>query len=68
MVFALSALFVLLLTVIACAAYVARLAVLYIGADILKIGWRLLLQGGICIELWRRLSNPLHPCIICASF
>lgn len=39
------ALALLLLLVTAGAVYVARLAFLYIGADILQNGWRLLRQG-----------------------
>lgn len=41
------ALALLLLSVIAGAVYAARLAVLYIGSDILQTGWRLLRQGSI---------------------
>ncbi len=45
MSFLVKLLLVLLLLAIAALAYVAKLAVLYIGTDILHIGWRLFKQG-----------------------
>ncbi len=39
------ALLVLLVLAIAGLTYVAKLAVLYIGTDILNVGWRLFRQG-----------------------
>ena len=47
MSFLFKVLVLLLLFVIAGVVYVARLAVRYIGGDILNIGWRLLRQGSV---------------------
>ena len=47
MSFLFKVLVLLLLSVIAGVVYVARLAVRYIGADILNVAWRLLRQGSV---------------------